>query len=185
VRVERTDQALIEETRAGSAAAFEELMSRYERLVYKIGYGYTGDQEESLDVTQNVFLKVYERLGSYRGTGPFKAWLLRIAHNEGIDWVRRHARFRDREELVAGNVPSYEAGQESELVQSESRRGLLNELRHLNPRQRQAVMLRYFEKMSLREISLILNCTEGTARSLLFRGLERLRGRMIPRWSKS
>jgi RNA polymerase sigma-70 factor (ECF subfamily) len=185
VTVVDSDQVLIEEIRAGSTGAFEKLMKRYERLVYGISYVYTGDQEDSLDITQNVFLKVYEKLESFRSVGTFKAWLMRITHNENIDWTRSHARYRKHDELTAENAPSYEAGQESELARTESRRRLMSEMLHLNSRQREAVMLRYFGRMSIREISSMLNCTEGTTKSLLFRSLEKLRGRMVHQGSES
>jgi len=182
--VRDSDQELIEEIRAGSEGAFEELMNRYERLVYRISFIYTGDREDSLDITQNVFIKVYRKLESYRGTGAFKAWLMRITHNENIDWSRSHARYRKHDELTVENAPQLEARQESEASQSENRGRLMRELLGLNPRQREAVMLRYFERMSIREISSILDCTEGTAKSLVFRALERLRGRMVPQGSE-
>jgi RNA polymerase sigma-70 factor (ECF subfamily) len=179
------DQALVEEIRRGSTVAFEELMTRYERLVYRISFAYTGSQEDSLDVTQNVFIKVYERLQSFRGVGTFKAWLMRITHNENIDWARRHARYRKHDELTTENAPPCDPGQEHDLVQSESRSRLMKELMALNSRQREAMMLRYFERMSISEISSILSCTEGTTKSLLFRGLRALRGRMVPQGSES
>ena len=179
-----SDQELIEEIRAGSDGAFERLMNRYERLVYRISFVYTGDQEDSLDITQNVFIKVHQKLESFRGSGTFKAWLMRITHNENVDWSRRHSRYRRHDELTIENSPSHEALQESELAQNENRDRLMRELPHLSPRQREAVMLKYFERMSIREISSILDCTEGTAKSLLFRGLEKLRGRMVPQGSE-
>lgn len=180
-----SDQALIEEIRAGSTVAFEKLMNRYERLVYRISYVSAGNQEDALDITQNVFLKVYEKLESFRGVGSFKAWLMRITHNENIDWARSHARFRRHDELTDENSPSHEPGQESELAQSETRRRLMDEMVHLNPRQRDAVTLRYFGRMSIAEISVVLDCTEGTTKSLLFRSLEKLRGRMVHQGSES
>jgi RNA polymerase sigma-70 factor (ECF subfamily) len=185
VVVQQSDQELIEGIRTGSTVAFEKLMKRYERLVYRISFAYTGGQEDSLDVTQNVFLKVYEKLESFRGTGTFKAWLMRITHNENIDWARSHARYRKHDELTAENAPSYEAGQESRFEQSETRRRLMKQLTQLGSRQREAIMLRYFEGMSIREISSIMDCTEGTTKSLLFRSLQALRGRMVPQGSES
>jgi RNA polymerase sigma-70 factor (ECF subfamily) len=183
--VEQSDLALIEETRAGSSAAFDMLMSRYERLVYKVSYGYTGNQEDSLDVTQNVFIKVYQKLDSFRGTGSFKSWLLRITRNEGIDWTRRHAREKDQEELVPERGPTYEASQLSDVARREHREELMKSVSSLNPKQREAVVLRYFEGMSIREISSVLGCSEGTTKSHLFRGINKLRDLMVPEWSES
>jgi RNA polymerase sigma-70 factor (ECF subfamily) len=183
--VEQGDLALIEEVRTGSRRAFEEIMKRYQRLVYATCLAYTGTQEDALDMTQDVFVKVYEKLGSFRGTGTFKGWLLRITHNEGLNWVRRHARRGDHRELTPLNTPQVQAAQDSDLMQQETRDVLREALLHLNPRQRQAVMLRYFEKASIGEIASILGCTDGTAKNILFRSLRKLRDHLMPHWRES
>lgn len=183
--VEQSDLGLIEETRAGSSAAFDMLMSRYQRLVYKVSYGYTGNQEDALDITQNVFIKVYQRLDSFRATGSFKSWVLRIARNEGVDWNRRHARYKDQDELVPARHPHYEAGQIDDVARTENRAELLKSMAYLNPKQREAVMLRYFEGLSIQEISSVLGCSDGTTKSHLFRGVNKLRKLITPQWSES
>lgn len=182
--VEYSDLELIEEARAGSTVAFDALMTRYERLVYKVSFGYTGDQEDSLDVTQDVFLKVYSKLGSFSGKGSFKAWLLRIAHNESIDWLRRRSREGNREELTesTGAAGGHETGADLDVI--EQRRYISSALAHLNSKQRQAVVMRYFESLSIREISSVLGCTEGTTKSLLFRSIRILRDSLVPQWSQ-
>lgn len=183
--VEQNDLELIEEVRAGSSVAFDMLMSRYERLVYRVGFGYTGDRDDSMDVTQNVFLKVYRKLGSFRGKGSFKSWLLRIAHNEGIDWVRRHARDRTAGELDESSALHSGSEEDPDFARVEDRESLARAMDHLNPKQRQAIMLRYFESLSVREVSTVLGCSEGTVKSLLFRSIRVLRERVLPQWSQS
>ncbi len=183
--MEQSDQALIEDVRTGSTRAFEEIMKRYQRLVYAVCLAYTRTPEDALDMTQDVFVKVYEKLGSFRGTGTFKAWLLRITHNEGLNWVRSCARRGDHRELTPVNSPRVEASQDSDLTQQETLDILRKALLHLNPRQRQAVMLRYFEKTSIGEIASILGCTDGTAKNILFRSLRKLRDHLVPHWRES
>lgn len=185
VMLEDSDRALIEEIRVGSHNAFEEVMRRYERLVYVTSFAYAGSREDALDITQNVFVKVYERIGSFRGTGTFKAWLLRITHNESLNWVRGHSRNGDHDELTQANAPGSEAGQEADLLQRERWHRLRKALLHLNPKQRQAVTLRYFERMSISEIASVLGCTEGTAKNILFRSLRKLRHQLVPHWRES
>jgi RNA polymerase sigma-70 factor (ECF subfamily) len=183
--VEQSDLELIEEVRAGSTAAFDALMGRYERLVYKVGFGYTGDRDDSMDLTQNVFLKVYRKLESFSGKGSFKSWLLRIAHNEGIDWVRKHARDRMAGELDEAIALRSEAEGDPDFVRLENREILTRAMDHLNPKQRQAIMLRYFDSLSVREVSSVLGCSEGTVKSLLFRSIRVLREQIVPQWSQS
>jgi RNA polymerase sigma-70 factor (ECF subfamily) len=180
VTVEQGDHVLIEEVRAGSDAAFEVIMKRYERLVYVTCFAYAGSRDDTLDITQNVFVKLYEKVNSFRGSGSFKAWLLRIAHNEGLNWVRSHARRSDYDELTPANSPEVAASQESDLIGRERWKHLREALLHLNPRQRQAVVLRYFDGAPTSEIASILDCTEGTAKNILFRSLRKLHHHLEP-----
>jgi RNA polymerase sigma-70 factor (ECF subfamily) len=173
-----TDQDLVAEIRAGSRVAFVELMRRYERSVFRIGFSYTRDREEALDVVQDVFLKVHARLDTYRSTGAFGAWVHRIAHRTGLNWVRDHRALRGREVLDALNAPALDPTQETALVEQERRQRIRSELDHLNPKQRQAVVLRYYERMPIREIASALECSEGVAKNILFRSLRKMRDAM-------
>jgi RNA polymerase sigma-70 factor (ECF subfamily) len=174
-----SDETLIEEIRGGSRIAFDQLMQRYQQLVFRTAYSYCRQPEDALDISQDVFIKVYRKLGSYAGRGAFRSWLLRIAHNESVNWVRKHRRQRDIEELTPANTPGYAATQERDLLKRERGELLLGELGELNPRQRAAMTLRYFEEMSIREIAEVLECSQGVVKSILFRGLERLRHRLV------
>ena len=182
---EENEWALIVDTRAGSAAAFEDLMKRYQGLVYRTCFGYTRNRDDALDVTQEVFVKVYERIASFRGSGSFRGWLLRITHNESLNWIRGRARHGEHDRLSAANAPELEAPQEADVSRRESRDLIDAALLHLNPKQRKALTLRYFERMSISEIASLLECTEGTTRNILFRSLQKLRDRMVPYWRET
>ena len=173
-----SDETLIEEIRAGSQAAFGLLMERYQRLVFRIACAYSSRNEDALDISQDVFLKAYHKLDSFERKGPFKAWLLRIAHNESVNWTRKHRYHRDVDELTPDNAPRLRPVQEDELVRREYQELLRGEMDNLNDRQRQAVTLRYFEDMPLSEIASVLECSEGVVKSILFRSLEKLRNRL-------
>jgi RNA polymerase sigma-70 factor (ECF subfamily) len=180
VNVDDGDRALIDQARAGSTGAFEEIMKRYERLVYVMCFAYAESREDALDLTQNVFVKVYDNLGSFRGSGTFKAWLVRITHNEGLNWVRGRQRRGEHDELTPANAPEVEARQEVDLMHNERWSQLRRALLQLNPRQRQAVTLRYLDGTPLREIASTLGCSEGTAKNILFRSLKELRRHLAP-----
>lgn len=183
--MEQCDEELLAEVRAGSTRAFDEIMKRYQRLVYAACLGFVATPEDALDMTQDIFVRVYEKLDSFRGNGAFKAWLLRITHNEGLNRARNRARRGDHDELTSANSPPVAPDQESDLAQKQSQDVLRKALLHLRPRQRQAVMLRYFDKMPIREVACILDCTEGTAKNLLFRSLQKLRTHLAPEWRDS
>ena len=176
------DQALIARIltphpRAGSEAAFASLLRRYQGLVFRLSYGYSQDRDEALDASQEVFLKVFEKLGSYRGAGSFVGWLVRITHRTNLDRARHRGGEPRWEKLGAASVVALRPEQERDLEQSDDRRLLLAELEQLNDNQRLAVTLRYFEQMSIREIATVLRCSEGNAKSILFRSLDKLRNR--------
>lgn len=172
-----SDQELIGEIHAGSAVAFERLMKRYEKLVYKIAYGLTGQRESALDVTQNVFLRVHSKLPTYRAEGDLRNWILRIASNESRNWNRSRRRIR---ETGLGDDHAVTAPPAQEDLFSRRERWALirDSLATLNPKHRLAVVLRYVEGMPVREIAAVLECSEGVAKNILFRSLKKLRDRL-------
>ena len=169
------DLDLIDEIRAGSRAAFDKLIRRHEHLVYRIAFSFTGETESSLDISQNVFIKVHHNLDSFRGRSSFRAWLARISQNESLTWLRSQKRHAGHVEVTPLTGPACQPIQEATLVIAERSRDLLGEVHRLQPRQRQAVLLRYFEKMPVREIGEVLECSEGQVKSILFRSLRKLR----------
>ena len=183
--MEQGDEELVDQIRTGSTRAFEEIMKRYQRLVYTACLGFAATPEDALDMTQDVFVKVYEKIDSFRGEGTFKAWLVRITHNEGLNRVRNCARQGDHQELTPANSPAVGPNQDSDLAEKESQDLLREAMLQLSPKQRQAVMLRYFEKMPIREIACVMDCTDGTAKNLLFRSLQKLRTYLAPDWRAS
>jgi len=174
MEVDFNDHELVGEIRAGSAVAFERLMSRYEKLVYKVAYGLTGHRESALDVTQNVFLKVHSRLPSYRAEGDLRNWLLRIAANESMNWNRAQRRHRATELSDAGEV-GLPSPQEDLFSRRERWSLLRSSLLALNPKHRLAVVLRYIEGMPIRDIAATLECSDGVVKNILFRSLKRMR----------
>ena len=178
IMVHFSDEALIEEVQAGSRSAYGRLMERYERLVFKVGVSYTRNEDDALDISQNVFMKAYQKLDLFKGKGSFKGWLLRIAHNESISWLRKQRHFQDYDELTSDETPRLDADQESRVIARERWHLLQNEIIKLNARQQMAVILRYFEGMPIKEIAGVLECSDGVVKSILFRSLEKMRSRL-------
>lgn len=175
-----SDAELVGEARVGSRAAFATLMERHERLVYRICYSYTRHRDDALDVTQDVFVKVFTRLASFRAEGPFKAWLVRVTHRECLNWRRRHQHEKQREEFTSHHASPSVAEQEIDIQREQIRTLLETALGTLNAKQRLAVTLRYFGQQHLHEIAAVLGCSEGNVKSLLFRSLRKLRDQMAP-----
>jgi RNA polymerase sigma-70 factor (ECF subfamily) len=153
-------------------------MRRYRRLVFRVAYGFTGDRESALDVVQETFLKVHTRLPGFRGDGQLRNWIVRIGANEAMNWNRSASRFETKalDESVFLRPDVHE--ESDPVIRGTTERALSRCLAALGPRHRLAIVMRYFGERSTREIAAALECSEGTARNVLFRGLAKLRTMM-------
>src|SRR5213083_691778 len=95
------DVELVQTAVAGREASFEELVRRYQRPIAAYVYRMVGDYDSALDLTQEVFIKVYNSLNRYRSEFKFSTWIYKIAHNAAIDHLRRHA---VRDQALTGSV---------------------------------------------------------------------------------
>lgn len=169
-----SDGQLVEEALGGSAVAFERLVARYERLVFKVALSCTGQRDSAMDVLQNVFLKVHCKLASFRTEGDFKNWIARITMNESVNWKRsqrRHQADELDEEMPAVSSPEQEGLIRDREIWEMVKRAMAT----LKPMYCAAIALRYFEGMSIREVAAALGCREGTVKSMLFRSLQQMR----------
>ena len=174
--MEPPDEVLIRETLAGDLGSFDELM-RYDHLVFKIAYSFCGGRESAFDITQTVFLKAFDRLGTFRTESSFKTWLMRITYNEGINWTRSPRNRRDLHENIEPTSEAFSlaAGQESHLLLREQRLMIRRGLDLMNDRYRTAILLRYVHDMTISEIAGVLQCSETMAKNILFRGIRTLK----------
>ncbi len=171
-----SDFDLIQKTLGDDLTAYDELMKRYQGLVYKICFGFGKNKENALDISQNVFIKSYQKLASFKGKSTFKAWLVKISYNEGVNWVRSNQRFSKHETIDEHlDLPSIALSNEDEYLAKENKSQLIRSLYSLNTRYRLAVVLRYFEDQSIKEIAQTLDCSEGVVKNMLFRSLKKLK----------
>ena len=173
----RTDKELIDATLKGELEGFDELMRRYERLVYKVAISFVRESENAFDVTQTVFLKAFRALEGFRSEANVKTWLLRITYNESINWLRGGGARREQHDPIedAAEQLAVPASQESELIGRENRARIERAMGRLNERYRLAVVLRYFQGLGIAEISQVLGCSEGVTKNILFRSVRSLR----------
>ena len=173
----RSDKELVAAALDQDLGAFDELMQRYERLVYQVAIHFVHDSETAFDVSQTVFLKVFQRLAQFRHEAQVKTWLLRITYNESIDWLRRHRAQGAAHDSLEEASPhlAMAPAQERDLLQRDDRAQLSRALAGLNERHRLAVILRYFQELGIQEIAQILGCSEGVTKNMLFRSVRALR----------
>lgn len=170
------DVSLVERCLSGQDAAWEELVKLHTRRVYAICYRFTSSDSESQDLTQEVFLRVFKNLKSFRaGEGSFVVWLTRLTRNLLIDHYRRSKldRATDSIEDQMGALEEKTATlarTDGMLAGREASELLQYGLGKLSPELRETVILRDVEEMEYKEIAEVLNVPEGTVKSRLNRG---------------
>jgi RNA polymerase sigma-70 factor (ECF subfamily) len=185
---EAEDMRLIEALRGGSEPAYEELIGRFQQPVYALALRLLDDPGEACDVVQEVFLKVFRNIGSFRGQSSLKTWIYRITVNEAHNarrWFFRHRRreveldhsqqdSRDWKEIIAdgSRSPFDVAFDREQHVMIEAA------LERINPIFREAVVLRDITDLSYDEIAEVLGVSLGTVKSRILRGREALREKL-------
>jgi RNA polymerase sigma-70 factor (ECF subfamily) len=174
------DVQLVERCLSGQEAAWEDLVKVHTRRVYSICYRFTNSDTEAQDLTQDVFLRVFKNLRSFRaGEGLFVVWLTRLTRNLLIDHYRR-TRMERATESIEDQTSALEentaaiARTEGMLAGREASELLQAALQKLSPELRETVILRDLEELEYREIAQILNVPEGTVKSRLNRGRSEL-----------
>lgn len=180
------DHSLVERCLSGDATGWEELVRLHTRRVYGLCYRFVGRDSEAQDLTQEIFLRIFRSLKSYRSAeGSFVTWLTRLSRNLLIDNYRRtrQERLTDsiEEQLPMVEVkesPATPARPDRALAGREASEILQAGLAKLSPELRETVILRDLQEMEYREIAQVLKIPEGTVKSRLNRGRAEL-GRLL------
>jgi RNA polymerase sigma-70 factor (ECF subfamily) len=183
--VDVADLHLVESLRDGSERAYEELLLRFQQPVYALALRLLDDQSEACDVVQEVFLKVFRNVGSFRGQSTLKTWIYRITVNEAHNarrWFFRHRRAeveldKNPDECRSWKeiIPDRSRSPFDEAFDSEQHIMIEAALKRINPIFREAVALRDISDLAYEEIAEILGVSLGTVKSRILRGREALR----------
>jgi RNA polymerase sigma-70 factor (ECF subfamily) len=177
--VEEDDFALMHDVQGERPGAFEALVERYQRRLYRLAFGYLRNHEDALDAVQETLVKIYVARRRYRpGAQPF-TWASRILANQCIDQLRRR---RVRPEQSFDQTHGERPGPErtSALQERGELAHLLKEaIFTLPPRQREIFILRHFGEMRLEEIASARGCALGTVKSSLHRAAAAIRDYLI------
>lgn len=178
------DQKLVSLTLTGSQKAFEILLRRYQKLVYNVIFQMVQNHEAAADLTQDTFLRTYKGLATFRGNAAFKPWLLKIASNTTLNYIRdnKGRAAVSLEEILEENPhaePSSKERIEEQVELHISQANLAEAIALLPVRQRQIFVLRYQHDLPYADIASITDETESSIKSLLFRIREKLRKSML------
>ena len=177
------EAALVQRCAAGDESASAELVAEHQRTVVQLATNLLGDREEALDLSQEVFLRVFRTIHRFRGQSSLRTWIYRIAVNQARNrhrfWRRRHRADQvslDHHVAVHGDVfRGYEPTPDRVLAQKELAERLQGALDRLPFEQRTAIVLREVDGLSYEEIAYSLDLAVGTVKSRLTRARQALR----------
>jgi RNA polymerase sigma-70 factor (ECF subfamily) len=177
------EAALVQRCAAGDEAAFADLVGEHQRMVMQLAINLLGDRDEALDLSQEVFLRVFRTIHAFRGQSALRTWIYRIAVNQARNrhrfWRRRHRADQvslDAHIKMHGDfLSSAEFGPDRMLAQKELAARLQHALDALPFDQRTAIILREIDGLSYDEIAFSLGVAVGTIKSRLTRARQALR----------
>src|SRR5579875_1989675 len=171
-------RGLVARGQQGDRDALEELYLIHFDRIYSYLHVSVGNRHDAEDLTTQTFLKMLEKIGSFRWqSAPFSAWLFRIAHNLAMDHFRARRRWQPEEEVP--EPPGEEApSAEAAALQTIGRESMLELIERLSPEQQQVLTLKFVLNLSNAEVATILDKTEGAVKSLQHRALVSLEKRL-------
>lgn len=180
-----SDRDLVATAVSGIDGSFEELVRRYQRPISAYVYRMVGNYESALDLTQEIFIKVYNSLSRYRAEFKFSTWIYKIAHNAAVDHLRRNS--TREQSLVAGSegdsfdlpIESARLTPEQESERRERRTEIESVVRALPSNYRELIILRHSQDLSYEEIVDVTGLPLGTVKNRLFRAREMMRQQFV------
>jgi RNA polymerase sigma-70 factor, ECF subfamily len=168
--MERRDEewGWIRRSREGDLAAFEELIRRYQQMIHALTFRMTGSMSDAEDLSQEVFIQAFRKLGSFRGDSQFSTWLYRIGINTCLNWKKRQQR---RAQFHHEWAQQPQAADRNDELGSRVQEGLLA----LPPKQRAAVVLTIYDGLTHAEAARALGCSETTVSWRVFAARKKLR----------
>ena len=168
------DEKAVERCLQGDDAAWETVVNSYAKRIYNLSYRYTCRRDEAEDLTQEIFIRVYQNLKSFRAeSGSFQSWIMKVGRNLIIDHYRRTRRFQQAagtEEMETMNLKDDKVPSPQRIAeQAEASRFLMEGLQALPPELKEAIILRDLEGMAYLEIAELLGIPEGTVKSRINR----------------
>ena len=181
------DRTLVAQASRGDLAAYDQLVRRYQTRIYSLAYNMTGNKEDAEDMVQDVFVKAFSYLKSFRGTSSFYTWIYRIAINRTINFLKRRKKkqavsLNDVDEGVERDPAYVELSARESPVRDASLTELQEKLNKalltLSEKHRTVVVLHDIQGLPHDEIARMTGCSEGTVRSRLFYARQQLQGEL-------
>lgn len=177
-----SDEQLVQAAQKGDMGAFEELVARHRDKIYARAYSMMRNEEEAIDLSQEAWVKAWQRLEQFQGDSSFPTWITRIVINLCLDQLRRQKRRRtesiDEMDEESGGVerqlPVVTINPTEGLERAELRKRIDEALSKLSESHRMVIVLCEFQNMEYKEIAKTMNCSIGTVMSRLFYARRRM-----------
>ena len=170
------DEYYIQQTLNGNVNAYAFLVERYKHMVYTLTIRIVKSKEDAEEVSQDVFVKAFKKLDSFKGDSKFSTWIYKIAYYASLDVIKKNKRFINSENIddfYDGDLGNVQDALES--LHSKERKKVINKaLLKLDEDERIILTLFYFEEMPIKEISKVVNLTEDNIKVKLFRSRKKL-----------
>ena len=178
------DEQLVQQFQSGVDEAFDELLNRYQAKVLSTCFRYLNDKEEARDAAQDVFVKLYYALPTFKPKAKFSTWLYRIAVNHSLNALRSQKKRKwqkslndldENDRIRAVQIESDASDNPEAKLQSKERLAFVQKaLAQLGAEQRTAIILHKFENLSYKEIAAIMGTSVNSVESRLFRAKQNL-----------
>ena len=172
----KPDEYYINQTLEGNVNAYAFLVEKYKHMVYTLSIRIVNNREEAEEISQDVFVKAFKKLDSFKGDSKFSTWIYKIAYYASLDVVKRNKRF-----IHSENIDDFKDGELSnvqdalEYLHEKERKKVIDEaLLRLNEDERTILTLYYFEETPVKEISKIVGLSVDNIKTKLFRSRKKL-----------
>lgn len=172
----KPDEYYITETLNGNVNAFAFLVEKYKHMLFTLTIGIVKNKEEAEEVSQDSFVKAYKNLATFKGDSKFSTWIYKIAYYASLDVVKKNKRLVYSEDIDAFKASELGSVQDSlKCLEEKERKEVINKaLLKLPDEERVIITLFYFEDLSIKEISKIVNLSEDNIKVKLFRSRKKL-----------
>lgn len=177
-----TEAEIIEKVVSGDSDAFEALVTKYEKQIYAMGMRYTGNQQDAMDITQEVFLRVFRFIKNFNAQSSFSTWIYRITVNVCKDILAKKRRIQelpldgeseDGEYTI--DIEDFSYSPEAVMQSHQLRDSIASAIAKLPEKYRNIIIMRELNDMSYEDIGRVLDIEQGTVKSRISRGREKLR----------
>jgi len=171
------DLELAERFREGDRAAFDQLVRRHQKPLWRLVRRYVKRDADAADVTQQAFVRAFKALATFRGAASVRSWLYRIAINCALSWLRDHRREEASE--IADDALTATNPAPAQLIAGEDTAALRAAIAQLPPKQKLVLELRVFDDLSFKEVAELADCTENTAKVNFHYAVKKLRELLV------